>query len=140
MSMQRESAPFPPPPPASVFSPNKFSSAPPITSSYFLSGTPLRKQSEPRVTRAVQPAAHTAERGDGRERLRQTDTQPHTHTHTNICALCRSKHLQCDTSCRLERKPSEVPYRSKLSVTHPKTKPPFCHKQFSFCCFPTNEQ
>lgn len=33
----------------SVFGPNKFSPAPPITSSYFLSGTALRKQSELRV-------------------------------------------------------------------------------------------
>lgn len=36
-------------PPVSAFGPIKFSSAPPITSSYFLSGTALRKQSELRV-------------------------------------------------------------------------------------------
>lgn len=36
-------------PSVSVFGPNKFSPAPPITSSYFLSGKALRKQSELRV-------------------------------------------------------------------------------------------
>lgn len=121
--MRRASAPSPPPSPQRLCSgPNKFSVARPITSSYFLSGTPLRKQSEPRVTRAELPAAHTARGREGRLQG-EAETDRQTHTHTHICTLCRSKHLQFDTSCRLNRKSSEVPYRSKLSNTHtPKNK------------------
>lgn len=46
---KKNQSPPSPLPSVSVFGPNKFSPAPPITSSYFLSGKALRKQSELRV-------------------------------------------------------------------------------------------
>lgn len=46
---KKSESPPSPLPSVSVFGPNKFSPAPPITSSYFLSGKALRKQSELRV-------------------------------------------------------------------------------------------
>lgn len=58
-------------PPVSAFGPIKFSSAPPITSSYFLSGTELRKQSELRVRGGL----------DSQQLTRLESAHTHTHTH-----------------------------------------------------------
>lgn len=84
ISKKSESPPSPLPP-VSVFGPNKFSPAPPITSSYFLSGTALRKQSELRVRGGLdsqQLTRQEAEKKRQREKLRQTRTHEHTcHMH-----------------------------------------------------------
>lgn len=58
-------------PPCVCFGPNKFSAAPPITSSYFLSGTALRKQSELRARGGL----------DGQRLTRQEGSRD-TGTHT----------------------------------------------------------
>lgn len=112
-------------PPASVFSPNKFSAAPPITSSYFLSGTPLRKQSEPRVTRAELPAAHTARGREGRLEG-EAETGRRTHLHT------------------LPEQTFAVWYQlqaaKQQTFKHSKTKVGSCHKHLSLRFFPTNVQ
>lgn len=105
-SKESESPPSPLPP-VSVFGPNKFSPAPPITSSYFLSGTVLRKQSELRVRGGLDSQQLTRQEAEG-------ELQTNTWTHmqplvtSNICSLipaaclrktviavCRNVHSFC---------------------------------------------
>ena len=75
---KKSESPPSPLPPVSVFGPNKFSPAPPITSSYFLSGTALRKQSELRVRGGLDGQRLTRQEAEGK-----VDTHAHTHTHTH---------------------------------------------------------
>lgn len=80
-------------PSVSVFGPNKFSPAPPITSSYFLSGTALRKQSELRVRGGLDSQELTRQEAK-RSGVKSWDKHTDTHTNhmhplvkTNICSL-----------------------------------------------------
>lgn len=107
LSKNRESSPFPLPP-VSEYGPNKFSPAPPITSSYFLSGTALRKQSELRVRGVLDSQQLTRQEAEGKS---ETCTSTHAHTH-NICTACQVKHLQSDTSC--EPKENNDPHSNVL--------------------------
>lgn len=139
--MQRESAPSPLPP-VSVFGPNKFSSAPPITSSYFLSGTALRKQSELRVRRAGQPAAHTA---TGRKWRQKGKVETHTYVYTHICTACQVKHLQSDSGCVPKKNsnvPSNVSQREELGLfqTFAHTNKTPSPQMIPICCFLRNTQ
>ena len=98
---KKSESPPSPLPPVSVFGPNKFSPAPPITSSYFLSGTALRKQSELRVRGGLDGQRLTRQEAEGKvDTHAHTHTQIHTHAHIHtICTPCQVKHLQFDTSC-----------------------------------------
>lgn len=91
ISQKSQSPPSPFPP---VFGPNKFSPAPPITSSYFLSGTVLRKQSELRVRGGTDGQQLTRQEA---ERSRAKSWEAHTqHMHP----LSRQMHAHEKQQCK----------------------------------------
>lgn len=104
---QKSQSPPSPFPPVSVFGPNKFSPAPPITSSYFLSGTALRKQSELRVRGGLDSQQLTRQEAE-RSRAKSWDK----HTHKSNAPLNKRE----TSAVRYQLRAHEKQQRSKLTA------------------------